>query len=208
MGEMTRLLVSLSVIKQTREICLLTPYTSLDRSATLSPSDMHFLHHRSLLLSIKCLRIPIVVAIILYIIASNVGSISTYHALIRAGATVLLAVYLLILSICIYTGLIFRRLTNNMSSTPFLLLALSLPFFFIRMLYLVLGAFVADNGAFVIIWGDWRIFVGMSLCMEAVLVACLAASGFTDDQEMAVLQGDVPSELVGYETEEPKVIQS
>lgn len=167
---------------------------------------MHFHHHRNLLLSIKCLRIPIVVAIILCIIAFNVGSISTYHALIRAGATVLLVVYLLILSICIYTGLNFRRLTNNMSSTPFLLLALSLPFLLIRMLNLALGAFGADDGAFVIIWGDWRIFVGMSLCMEAVVVACLAASGFTDDQEKAVLQGDIPSELVEYEIEEPKVI--
>lgn len=42
---------------------------------------------------------------------------------------------------------------------------------------MILGSFVVDQGKFTVIFGDWKIFVGMALLMEWVVVICLVTSG-------------------------------
>lgn len=45
---------------------------------------------------------------------------------------------------------------------------------------MVLGSFLVDQGKFTVIFGDWKIFVGMALLMESVVVVCLVASGIVE----------------------------
>lgn len=89
----------------------------------------------------------------------------------------------------------------GVARTSFLLSALALPFLFVRMLYVVLSAFSVDNGAFRIIWGDWRIFVGMGLAMEVLIVGLLMASGFAEPPVLSRNGGVESVELVSKDPE-------
>lgn len=118
-----------------------------------------------------------------------------YKALSRAGSLIFLAVFFAIAAVYAYMSLCMRHIVGA-ARTSFLLSALALPFLSVRMLYVVLSAFGVDNGAFRIIWGDWRIFVGMGLAMEVLVVGLLMASGFAEPPVLS-RNGDVESVELG-----------
>lgn len=124
---------------------------------------------------IQGLRLPVFAAIILFIAGYNVDSTSTYEALVEAGSILIFLAFWSIVA-CYMYFFVACRASIDVGVPSFSLAILALPFLFIRLLYQVLGCFRVDGLKFVIIFGRWEIFVGMSLLMEILVVALLLAS--------------------------------
>jgi hypothetical protein len=135
-----------------------------DRSQSLYPRAVKF--------AILLTRLPIVIAVVLIVVAAFILNLS----LLKAGALVLFAafVYLATLVLWVAFGNVRHNLTKA-GQTAIWIAVCSLPFYVIRVVYLLLIEF--GSVRFSPIFGNWHILAGMGFSMEVVLIVLLITGG-------------------------------
>jgi hypothetical protein len=123
-------------------------------------------------LALRLTRLPVVVGVVLIVAEAFVPGL----AALKVGAVVLLAalVYLATLVLWIAFGKARHRLTRA-GQTAVWIAVCSLPFYGIRVVYLLLNGFGPVR--FSAVFGSWHILAGMGFAMEVVVVVLLIAGG-------------------------------
>ncbi|KAF1988997.1 hypothetical protein K402DRAFT_418832 [Aulographum hederae CBS 113979] len=142
----------------------------IDRNSAKVPRGSKY--PRAVVLALQCARIPILAAIVLFI----VGGCILEPACFKAGAVLLLAALVYLILISGYMGFqIYGNFFSRRERKSLVILFATLPFFVIRIFYLLLVQFGPQQ--FNPLIGDWRVMVGMGFFSELCIVAGLMGAG-------------------------------
>jgi hypothetical protein len=120
---------------------------------------------------LQYIRIPIVVAVILVIIAGSILNTS----FLKAGAAVLLAAYVYLVFTAIFIAFRYKDQLIETAQYGLWIALASLPLYGIRMIYLMLVEF--GDIKFDPVVGDWQYLVGLGFAMEVGIVVLLVLAG-------------------------------
>ncbi|KAK9244166.1 hypothetical protein V1506DRAFT_561377 [Lipomyces tetrasporus] len=125
-------------------------------------------------------RLVLTAAIVLGIVGgvdlANNGASQTGHTLSRVSVILITVVFVFLTFLSLYFQ-VFAR-TQSHSRTLVLGVMVSLPFLLVRIVYSLLYSFSSSTAnKFSTLTGDWKIYLGMDVVMEFVVLAVLTATG-------------------------------
>ena len=125
-------------------------------------------------------RIPILIAVVLFVVAGSVLNLSY----LKAGALFLMATFIYLTSIVIFIMLRCYHHLDKTAQRGLLIVIAALPLYTVRVIYLLLVEF--GDIKFDPLVGDWRFVAGMGLTMEAGIVVLLIIIGVVIEPLVAV----------------------
>ena len=121
---------------------------------------------------LRLTRLPIIVAAVLFVVAGCILNTT----LLKVGGLVLLATFVYVGSISIFIfATSYKKLLHASGQLGLRLTVATLPFYTVRVVYLVLVEFGSIK--FSPVLGDWRFLAGMGLAMEVPILLLLMTAG-------------------------------